>query len=296
MELNRHDCVAFGIGAAVGGLLAWAGSYIFFRKEREENLQMILKQRRDMVVLQEENSHLNARNRDLNNANLCLMQIRDKLLDTVDKIDDIPTQVSDTGRDKGVLSRQQRDDIRKKLEKNYEGTTNYAKQYVGKMEPGEDKSYPMTPEEDVHTIYDDIEAELAEREHPEDDEPYVDPRDQEDEGDISTTLPESSKDADVDEFFREHQKKKGRKPRIISVEEAANLPEYIETMTLFYYATNDVVVTEDEEVVEDPERIIGDALTKYDFANNDEMRIFVMNYSLDTCYEISKILGSYEVD
>lgn len=269
MELNRHDYAVFGIGAAVGGLLSWAGSYIFFRKK--------------IVALEEKIEDDAKVIKDQQNLNEALMEVRNSLLDKVNKNDNIPTQASDTGRDKGVLSRQQRDDIRKKLEKNYEGTTNYAKAYTDK------------------DSVDDIEGELAEQEHPEDDEPeidesYADPREQEHEGDISTTLPESSKEADVDEFFKEHQKKKGRKPRIISVEEAANLPEYIESQTLFYYATNEVMTDEDEEVIEDPERLIGDALTKYGFADNDEERIFVMNYQLDTCYEIAKILGSYEVD
>ena len=273
MKLNRHDCAVFGIGAAVGGLLAWAGSYIFFRKKLDqwdrayEDLQ---KENHEIVKSSEK------RINELREAN---KEFASKII----KHDDIPTQASNTGRDKGVLSRQQRDDIRKKLEKNYEGTTSYARAYVGK------------------DTVDDIEEELAEQEHPEDDEPeidesYADPREQEHEGDISTTLPESSKEADVDEFFKEHQKKKGRKPRIISVEEAANLPEYIESQTLFYYATNEVMTDEDEEVIEDPKRLIGDALTKYGFADNDEQRIFVMNYQLDTCYEIAKILGSYEVD
>lgn len=291
MELNRHDCTVFGIGAAVGGLLAWAGSYIFFSKKEHQLLQWNEKCRNKIDELQEEKE-------DLVKYNDALKWQCNRLTDILNETDpdNIPTQASDTGRDKGVLSRQQRDDIRRKLEKNYEGTTNYAtqygkiEQYIGKMEAGE-----------VHAQIDDIEGELAEKEHPEDDEAeidesYVDPREQEHEGDIGTTLPESSSGADVDEFFKEHQKKKGRKPRIISVEEAANLPEYIDAMTWFYYATNDVMVDEDEEIIEDPERYIGDALTKYDFANNDEKRIFVMNYELDTCFEIMKILGSYEVD
>ena len=111
MKLNRHDCAVFGIGAAVGGLLAWAGSYIFFRKKLDqwdrayEDLQ---KENHEIVKSSEK------RINELREAN---KEFASKII----KHDDIPTQASNTGRDKGVLSRQQRDDIRKKLEKNYEG-------------------------------------------------------------------------------------------------------------------------------------------------------------------------------
>ena len=60
-----------------------------------------------------------------------------------------------------------------------------------------------------------------------------------------------------------------------------------------YYTEDDLLVTEENEVIEDVQRLIGDALTKYDFAKNDEKVIFVQNFELNTVYEIEKVWGSY---
>ena len=44
---------------------------------------------------------------------------------------------------------------------------------------------------------------------------------------------------------------------------------------------------------DNPEYIIGDALTKYGFQNNSEQRIYVRNDTFDTDYEIIKVFSSY---
>lgn len=99
-----------------------------------------------------------------------------------------------------------------------------------------------------------------------------------------------------EEMNNEYEKNKDRPPRIISYEEAGNLGANIRTETLFYYTDNNTVADEDDNVIEDWPRLLGDCLTKYDFVNSDETLIFVMNYELGVCYEVEKILDEFVAD
>lgn len=97
-----------------------------------------------------------------------------------------------------------------------------------------------------------------------------------------------------EEYFEEHQKEKNRQPKIISEKSLGDIPAYYDEKTLFYYDDDDVLVTEEEEEIHDRERFIGDALTKYGFADNDdEERIFVRNFEQNTVYEVQKVHGSW---
>ncbi len=92
-----------------------------------------------------------------------------------------------------------------------------------------------------------------------------------------------------------HDEHKGRKPRLISAAKVAELPDGIEIVGLQFYASDEILADENtEEIISDQYRMVGDCLTKYDFANSDERTIYVMNYELDTCFEIVKIDASYE--
>lgn len=162
----------------------------------------------------------------------------------------------------GRMSEEERAEIKKKLNKNWEGTTNYAGMYR---------------EKNGYT-----EGKLAEAQHPLDQgEPG-----EEDPDDVVT--PE-------EEAFDDHQKNKNRPPKIISAEAYGELPAHVDKKVLYLYAYDETVVDEDneDEPIYEPERLIGDALTKYDFIDNDERIIFVMNYAQDTCYEIQKVDASW---
>lgn len=159
-------------------------------------------------------------------------------------------------------------EIREKLRKNYKETTNYANMYKIKQEAA------LTEEEmrDLNAPLELGDTDPAEEESPEDD---VDDSDQ------------------TEEYHDHHQSNKNRKPRIIALDSIGDVPGYYETETLFFYFEDCVLATEEGEVIEDPELFIGDALTKYDFENNDEEIIYVQNFQLDKIYEVQKILESY---
>lgn len=93
-----------------------------------------------------------------------------------------------------------------------------------------------------------------------------------------------------EEAFDDHQMNKNRPPKIISAEAYENLPPHIDQDILYYYAVDNVLCTGDdaEEPLDNPLYFVGDCLEKYNFIDSDESIIFVMNYALETCYEIQK--------
>ena len=82
-------------------------------------------------------------------------------------------------------------------------------------------------------------------------------------------------------------------PKIIPMDEYGEDDTY-QSQELLYYQDNDTLLDEMETVIEDPGRIIGTALTKYNFDTNDETDIFVVNENLETYYHIHKIFSSWE--
>lgn len=172
-------------------------------------------------------------------------------------------------REDGPLSSDKRREIKEKLVNNYNKTTNYAAQY---------QKYNS---EHVTAKDPELAAQIAEAEsqHPMDD-------DEEDEIIYGST--------DAARMNEEHHYNVGKPPKIISAEQAGQLPAPYETKTLYYYNIDDVLVEEDaDHPVEDPQLLIGDALDKYDFRNSEEGMIFVQNFDLDTVYEIQKVWASW---
>lgn len=156
-----------------------------------------------------------------------------------DEVDTIDLDISRSG---GRMSPEERLEIKGKLEKNWQGTTNYAGMY--------------------------------------------DKNDQNDDGSETDQEPEPTPE---EENFNEHQKNKNRPPKIISEDAYSNLPQGVDTGVLYYFAYDETLCDENEEPIEDEKRFIGDALDKYGFRDNDERLIFVMNYELETAYEIQKV-------
>lgn len=86
----------------------------------------------------------------------------------------------------------------------------------------------------------------------------------------------------------------GKKPKIISREEFYS-PEYEhhDKTTLYFYKEDGVLSTEANEVIQDPPRLIGDALDKFGFRENEEEVIYVRNYGFGIDYEIDKVDDSF---
>lgn len=144
------------------------------------------------------------------------------------------------------------------------------------------KEYVRNRDQKEKTNYKDMYKGLDHLMNEETENTEIEDEDDVERDDVEETTPE-------EKAFERQQKNKGRKPRIISTDEYSSLDPSIDQQCLFYYTLSDVLCDENEEPIDDPALFVGDALDKYNFKTSDERVIFVMNYDLDTCYEIQKL-------
>ena len=85
----------------------------------------------------------------------------------------------------------------------------------------------------------------------------------------------------------------GRRPKLISAESFDNEYAHFDKKQLYYYVGDEVLATEEEEVIENIDQVIGDALDKYNFRENDESTIYVRNIDFSTDYEIEKVYSRF---
>lgn len=110
--------------------------------------------------------------------------------------------------------------------------------------------------------------------------------------------------SEEEKAFERHQEDKDKEPEIISIEEASNLPAGVESQSLFFYTYDETLTDEDDEVIDDPELILGNDIwgllcdTTYleERIKEDEdgNMMCVMNFAHDTCYEIQIVDDSFE--
>lgn len=198
----------------------------------------------------------------------------------------------------GRMSSEERAVIREKLNRNWEGTTNYAGMYKIRDDQNDSaEEHPLDQGEDGES---NPEAKICKN-----CTEFVDKDPKNCSGwcevceetvgyeDSCSDFKDGVVVSEEEQVFDEHQKSKNKPPKIISVETWQNLPAHIEQDVLYFYAYDEVLCDENEEMIDEPGLLIGDALTKYGFVDSDERTIFVMNYATDTCYEVQKVDASW---
>lgn len=103
---------------------------------------------------------------------------------------------------------------------------------------------------------------------------------------------EDSVEADFRAGERSNREMKSQNIRMIRAEEFGDDCRF-EPKTLFYYAGDDVLATEEDEEISDISRVVGNALDKFGFRNNAERVIYVRNPDFGTDYEIRKVDGFF---
>lgn len=92
----------------------------------------------------------------------------------------------------------------------------------------------------------------------------------------------------------EEIRKSGKPPKIISVNALDDYPEEYDRESLIYYYYDQTLTDENDNVIEDVQLTIGDALYKYDFCDNEEEEdMWVVNFELEKIYQVTKILEDY---
>lgn len=207
--------------------------------------------------------------------------------------DDQNASEETNSRPAGRMTPEERAAIKEKLNKNWEGTTNYASMYKGDREE-EDPAESEHPEEDEEEIDYDYKTckycQWFENGYCNVHNEEVSEKDYCTEYDANSLLVDDNA-SEEEQIFDEHRKNIDKPPKIISAETYSNLPAHIEQEVLYFYTLDEQVTDENDEPIDEPELLIGDALTKFDFIESKERVIFVMNYATDTCYEIQKVDG-----
>lgn len=77
-------------------------------------------------------------------------------------------------------------------------------------------------------------------------------------------------------------------------EEEMETYDNFEDIDLTYYAEDDILCDDQEQVIEDPEAIIGDALTKFGVKSGYPDTVYVINKRVRAIFEVLMVGGSYQ--
>ena len=99
----------------------------------------------------------------------------------------------------------------------------------------------------------------------------------------------------VGDIIQDHLEKQNPQPKIIPPEAFGELAAY-DCETLRYFVQDKMLIHENDEIVDDIAFLLGDALDRYGWADDDkdEGCLYVRNYKLQRDYEIEKVLGEYD--
>ena len=85
-----------------------------------------------------------------------------------------------------------------------------------------------------------------------------------------------------------------RKPKLIKEDTFEyDGRDIYDKIDLYYYVDDDVLASEDEEIIDNIEHTVGDCLDKFGFRNNDEGEIYVRNFYTMTDYRITKMFTAF---
>lgn len=77
-------------------------------------------------------------------------------------------------------------------------------------------------------------------------------------------------------------------------EEETETYDNFENISLTYYAEDDILCDDGEQVIEDPEAVIGDALTKFGMNSGYPDTVYVINKRVRAIFEVLMVEGSYQ--
>ena len=82
-------------------------------------------------------------------------------------------------------------------------------------------------------------------------------------------------------------------PKIIKHNDYEEMSGYASCELHYYVGDGILMDAESEDIIDNPEALIGDALVKFSFATNDEQMIYVKNENDKTIYEVYKIFAAF---
>lgn len=77
-------------------------------------------------------------------------------------------------------------------------------------------------------------------------------------------------------------------------EEKMEIYDNFEDISLTYYAEDDILCDDQEQLIEDPEAVVGDALTRIRAKSDYPDTVYVVNKRLRAIFEVLMVEGSYQ--
>lgn len=112
---------------------------------------------------------------------------------------------------------------------------------------------------------------------------------------ITKRYQESDEQRPVDPAEQESPPEDEPEEEIFTVtEEEIESYDNFENIDLTYYAEDDILCDDQEQVIEDPEAIIGDALTKFGVESDYPDTVYVINERVRAIFEVLMVEGSYQ--
>lgn len=90
----------------------------------------------------------------------------------------------------------------------------------------------------------------------------------------------------------------GKPATIISLDEYRDLSPHFDPVTFHYYAEDDVLVDDGDQIIDDVTYVVGEALTKFGpeaaaLADGDEDAVYVVNGQMNLAIEVVRLKQSY---
>lgn len=82
-------------------------------------------------------------------------------------------------------------------------------------------------------------------------------------------------------------------PHVIPLSDYRNLPPYFEFLTFHYFEEDDVLLDDGDEIVDDIDGTVGDALVHFDEEEDDGDCVYVINGQMGNAIEIVRLHSSY---
>ena len=213
-------------------------------------------------------------------ADLEIAQVRQVYEDRVNEVEEHKSSID------GELSGPEKIELKETVNRlnNKPDLTDYTKYFNGSGQKMDGVSEILRDAKEEADATGLSEEELAERERPQDDEPYTD-----------------EEDRDQTLEFEDHQLNGASKEAIISDKEPYEIDpsDYeltcanYEKQALLWYQFDEVLADEDEEEVADVYRLIGNVLETSGFTDNDVDAIYIRNDKTMVDYEITKIYEAF---
>lgn len=90
----------------------------------------------------------------------------------------------------------------------------------------------------------------------------------------------------------------GKPATVISLNEYRDLPPHFDPVTFHYYAEDDVLVDDRDQIIDDITHVVGEALTKFGpeaaaLADGDEDVVYIVNGQMSLAIEVVRLNQSY---